>query len=344
MKRKKQVNPKRDTMLLRTMTTADCPTMIFYKDIYFSKDAFVKQVYVGVNGVFLIIPLFSDDLETEPSERKRIKKVVTDICETLELHLFIYPILVGEERSFYLYEREHFLELEHPSNFLTDLYHYTLEHRTEPSKIPDLFSEIKGYQSSNHLCESVLDEKTVERLLKIITPLEGIEYLCDRTRYDIDGTKYIQKDSEFTIGQFSTGFIGKKKWYRVSDISSEKFLFCILFGGTFGIHKFMTEEVVQGLFYLFTSGLGGVLPIFDVVSLFLGSYSYHDTMYMAEECGIRQIKEKVYIEQCRGIGKAFVCIGITSFLSLWMTYTIYTKLLDGFIWLLTTIGIHILEL
>mgnify|MGYP003292545529 CR=1 FL=1 len=344
MKRKKQVEPKKDTMLLRTMPPVDCPAMIFYKDVYFSKDAFAKQVYVGVNGVFLVIPLFADDLEAEPFERKQIKKVLSDICEILELHLFIYPILVGEERSFYLYEGEHLLELEHPSNFLTDLYHYTLEHRTEPSKIPDLFSEIKGYQSSNHLCESVLDERTVERLLKIITPLEGIECPCDMIRYDIDGTKYIQKDSEFTIGQFSTGFIGKKKWYRVSDISSEKFLFCILFGGTFGIHKFMTGEVVQGLFYLFTSGLGGVLPIFDVVSLFLGSYSYHDTMYMAEKCGIRQIKEKVYIEPCKGIGKAFVCIEITSFLSLWMTYTIYTKLLDGFIWLLTTIGIHILEL
>ena len=56
--------------------------------------------------------------------KERIDKVLEEIYGVLQLHLHVYPVLVGEERSFYMYDMEHLLELEKPGVFLTDLYHY----------------------------------------------------------------------------------------------------------------------------------------------------------------------------------------------------------------------------
>ena len=194
--RKKGIDPNIDTMLFHTMSPVECPDMILYKDVYFTQNAFAKQVYLGVNGVFLIIPLVTDDLEADGAEQKRIEKVLEEIYGVLQLQLYVYPVLVGEERSFYMHDMEHLVELEEPEVFLKDLYHYTLDHKLEPSKVPEQYSEIKGYVSGTKKRVSVLDERTLERLIEIITPLEGIERPCDAVRYEADGTKYIQRAIE----------------------------------------------------------------------------------------------------------------------------------------------------
>ena len=77
--RKKGIDPNIDTMLFHTMSPVECPDMILYEDVYFTQNAFAKQVYLGVNGVFLIIPLVTDDLEADGVEQKRIEKVLEEI-------------------------------------------------------------------------------------------------------------------------------------------------------------------------------------------------------------------------------------------------------------------------
>ena len=341
--KKISMDPNRDTMLLRTMLLAECPKMILYEDVYFSKDAFAKQVYLGVNGVFLVIPLFTDDLEENQAEQKRIEKVLGEIYGVLQLHLYVYPILVGEERSFYMHDIEHLVELEEPGAFLTDLYHYTLEHKLEPSKVPGKYSEIKGYVSGTKKHISVLDGRTLERLIDIITPLEGIERPCDTVRYEADGTKYIQKDSDLKIGKINTGLIGRKMWYRVSEVLPEKMACYMALGGTIGLHKFMTGEFGQGAIYLFTSGFAGIISVLDLIALFTGGYSYQEVTYYQEECGIQRRSEKIYVERCCGLFKFLLAIGITLAIGILWTHFVYASALELVIQLITEIGINIAE-
>ena len=79
--RKKGIDPNIDTMLLHTMSPVECPDMILYEDVYFTKDAFAKQVYLGANGVFLVIPLVTDELEADGAEQKRIEKVLEEMVK-----------------------------------------------------------------------------------------------------------------------------------------------------------------------------------------------------------------------------------------------------------------------
>ena len=341
--RKKGIDPNIDTMLFHTMSPVECPDMILYEDVYFTQNAFAKQVYLGVNGVFLVIPLLTDDLEADGAEQKRIEKVLEEIYGVLQLHLYVYPVLVGEERSFYMYDMEHLLELEEPGVFLTDLYHYTLEHKLEPSKISEQYSEIKGYVSGTKKRVSVLDEKTLERLMEIITPLEGIERPCDAVRYEVDGIKYIQRASDLKIGQINTGLIGRKLWYRVSEVLPEKFACYIAFGGTIGLHKFMTGEFGQGFLYLLTSGFGGILPVLDLISLFIGDYSYQEITYYQMEHEIQRRKEKVYVERCHGLLKFLIAGGITLLVGMVRTHFVYAKALELIIQFIAEVGVEIAE-
>ena len=341
--KKISIAPNRDTMLLRTMTLAECSEMLLYENVYFTKDAFAKQVYLGTNGVFLVIPLLKDELETDVAEQKRIKKVLAEIYEKLQLQLYVYPVFVGEEQSFYMHDMEHLLELEEPGAFLTDLYHYTLEHKLEPSKVPGQYSGIKGYVSGTKKHVSVLDERTLERLIDIITPLAGIERPCDTVRYEADGTKYIQKDSDLKIGKINTGLIGRKMWYRVSEILPEKVACYIAFGGSVGLHKFMNGEFGQGFLYLLTSGFGGILPVLDLIALFTGGYSYQEVIYYQEECGIQRRSEKIYVERCCGLFKCLLAIGITLAVGILWTHFVYASALELVIQLITEIGINIAE-
>lgn len=341
--RKKGIDPNIDTMLLHTMSPAECLDMVLYEDVYFTKDSFAKQVYLGTNGVFLVIPLLTDELEADGAEQKRIEKILEEIYGVLQLHLYVYPVLVGEERSFYMHDLEHLVELEEPGAFLADLYHYTLEHKLEPSKVPEQYSEIKGYVSGTKKRVSVLDERTLERLMEIITPLEGIERPCDAVRYEADGTKYIQRDSDLKIGQINTGLIGRKLWYRVSEVLPEKFACYIALGGTIGLHKFMIGEFGQGFLYLLTSGFGGILPVLDLISLFIGDYSYQEITYYQMEHEIQRRKEKVYVERCHGLLKFLIAGGITLLAGMVWTHFVYAKVLELVIQFIAEVGVEIAE-
>ena len=341
--KKKGIDPNIDTMLLHTMSLAECLDMILYEDVYFTKDAFAKQVYLGANGVFLVIPLVTDELVEDEVEQTRIEKVLEEIYGVLQLHLYVYPVLVGEERSFYMHDMEHLVELEEPGAFLTDLYHYTLEHKLEPSKVPGQYSEIKGYVSGTKKRVSVLDERTLERLMEIITPLEEIERPCDAVRYEADGTKYIQRDSDLKIGQINTGLIGRKQWYRVSEVLPEKLACYIAFGGAIGLHKFMTGEFGQGFLYLLTSGFGGILSVLDLISLFIGDYSYQEITYYQMEHEIQRRKEKVYVERCHGLLKFLIAGGITLLVGMVWTHFVYVKALELVIQFIAEVGVEIAE-
>lgn len=58
----------------------------------------------------------------------------------------------------------------------------------------------------------------------------------------------------------------------MNGIINKKLFWCCLFGGSFGIHKFVNGEFLMGIVYLFTNGLWGFGWIFDLIRIATNSY------------------------------------------------------------------------
>lgn len=52
----------------------------------------------------------------------------------------------------------------------------------------------------------------------------------------------------------------------------KKLFFCCLFGGFFGLHKFVNGQIIMGFVYLFTEGLWGIGIVFDLIRIITNTY------------------------------------------------------------------------
>ena len=329
-------NMEMDTL---DMELSELESMLSYQNIYFSKNSFVKRIYVGENGLFLVIPLVDD--EFGKNEKMRCRKVMRDIREELGLNLYLYPIFVGEEKIYYSFDVSELVELGCSLDFfLEQLYEYTSENRTDPKKVEENMTVVLSYESTKKKKICVLDENILEHIFTVLSFLEDNDKPLDDVRYDEDGTEYILRDTDIMIGHINTGLVGKKEWFRVSDMDSDKLALCTVFAGSIGLHKFMTGEIMQGFAYLLTSGFGGILPALDILSMFFGTYSYNEVSYYQNEDGITREKEKVYMRKNKGILKGILYITVSLIIGFLVTYFIYSKVLEEIIQLFVEVGLE----
>ncbi len=317
-----------------------CPDMACFQEMFFSKDCFVKYLYVGSNGIFALLPC-QDELKECVEEQERCRKALADMKEALGLALYIYPVFAGTERSYYAPDPVHAVELEDTEQFLNGLYHYTRTNKTRPEQITEAMEQILLFQPTDEEEDtvSVLDENTLERVLQVVVPLEGNDYPEDAVRYDAEGTEYILRDSDVMIGRLNTGLVGKKEWYRVSDISPEAVLYSAVLGGCLGLHKLFTREYLSMALYIITGGFGGILPAVDALSIYMGSYSYKEVNYYQEPNGtIAKRQEKVYLRRVTGVIRGIICVAAALVLGQVYVKFVYSGLLDLLITLMTELG------
>ena len=179
-------NMEMDTL---DMELPELESMLSYQNIYFSKNSFVKRIYVGENGLFLVIPLVDD--EFGKNEKMRCRKVMRDIREELGLNLYLYPIFVGEEKIYYSFDVSELVELDCSLDFfLEQLYEYTSENRTDPKRVEENMTVVLSYESTKKKKICVLDENILEHIFTVLSFLEDNDKPLDDVRYDEDGTKY----------------------------------------------------------------------------------------------------------------------------------------------------------
>lgn len=317
-----------------------CPDMACFQELYFSKACFVKYLYVGNNGIFALLPC-RDELKECVEEQKRCRKALADVKEVLGLALYVYPVFAGTERSYYAPDPFHAVELEDTEQFLNGLYHYTRTNKTRPEQITEAMEQLLMLSSTSEEEDtvSVLDENTLERILQVVVPLEGNEYPEDTIKRDMDGTEYILRDSAVMIGKIDTGLVGKKEWYRLSDISPDAVLYSAVLGGCLGLHKLFTREYLHMALYIITGGFGGILPAVDVLSICTGSYSYREVHYYQEPNGtIAKRQEKVYLRRAKGIISGIICVAAALVLGQLYVKFVYSGLLELVIALVTELG------
>ena len=138
-----------------------CPDMACFQGMYFSKDCFVKYLYVGSNGIFVLLPC-QDELKECVEEQERCRKALADMKEALGLALYIYPVFAGTECSYYAPDPFHAVELEDTEQFLNGLYHYTRANKTRPEQIAEAMEQLFMLSSADEEEDmvSVLDEHT----------------------------------------------------------------------------------------------------------------------------------------------------------------------------------------
>ena len=317
-----------------------CPDMACFLDMYFSKNCFVKYLYVGSNGIFALLPCL-DELQECMEEQERCRKALADMKEMLGLALYIYPVFAGTERSYYAPDPFHAIELEDTEQFLNGLYHYTRVNKTRPEQIAEAMEQLlllsEAYEEEDTV--SVVDENTLERILRVVVPMEGNDYPEDTIKRDADGTEYILRDSDVMIGKINTGLVGKKEWYRLSDISPEAVLYSAVLGGCLGLHKLFTREYLHMALYIITGGFGGILPAVDALSICTGSYSYKEVNYYQEPNGtIFKRQEKVYLRRAAGVLRGITCMAAALVLGQLYVKFVYSGLLELLIALVTELG------
>lgn len=317
-----------------------CPNMACFQELYFSKNSFVKYLYVGSNGIFALFPCL-DELKECVEEQERCRKALADMKEALGLALYIYPVFSGTERSYYAPDPIHAVEIEDVEQFLIGMYLYTRRNKTRPERIAKAMEHILMLPPTEEEEDtvSVLDENTLERVLQVVVPLEGNDYPEDAVRRDADGMEYILRDSDVMIGKINTGLVGKKEWYRLSDISPEAVLYSAVLGGCLGLHKLFTREYLHMALYIITGGFGGILPAVDALSICTGSYSYKEVNYYQEPNGIISKKqEKVYLRRATGIIRGIVCVAAALVLGQLYVKFVYSGMLELLIALVTELG------
>lgn len=314
--------------------------MLEYENIYFSRNAFAAKLYVGENGLFLLIPTSAADLPGDGKEKARLRKMLGEIKEVLGLEVYIYPVFVGETAAWYWTGMGEPAEIGDLSVFLSGLREASCYGRLSPADAAGQVEAVndlglaygEGDVDGNGTALPVpnLNRGLLQDVLDRIEELDGNGRPSDKTRTDASGTEWVLRDSDVRIAGVSTGLIGRKAWFRVSEMPTGKLALSAAFGGCLGLHQFLLGNFMQGFFYLLTCGFGGVLPAVDVLMMALGAFHYEETGYFETGEGgrLERRRARVYLKKPESSLPWMALAGVSLATGLCAARFIYRPLLE----------------
>lgn len=313
--------------------------MLEYENIYFSRNAFAAKFYIGENGLFLLIPTSASDLLRDEKEKARLKKALVEIKEVLGLEVYLYPIFVGEYAAWYWTGMGEMAEIEDLPVFLSGLHEASCYGKLSPINIAGKVKEISGLGLSQGedavRGETItlfpnLNRDLLQDVLNRVEELNGKGRPSDTTRTDASGTEWVLRNSDVKIAGVSTGLIGRKVWFRVSEMPTEKVILSAVFGGCLGLHQFLLGNFMQGFFYLLTCGLGGILPAVDILLMVLGVFHYEETSYFEteKESTLERRRARVYLKKPETWFPWMAFVGVSLTVGLCAVRFLYRPLLE----------------
>lgn len=314
--------------------------MLEYENIYFSRSAFAAKLYVGENGLFLLVPTSALDLSEDEKEKVRLKKVLGEIKEMLGLEMYLYPVFVGEHAAWYWTGTGETTEIENLPVFLSELQEASCYESLSPSDIAGKVKEVSvlGMPHKERDTDGIvtaipipnLNRDLLQDVLNRIEELNGKGRPSDKTRTDASGTEWVLRDSDVKIVGVSTGLIGRKAWFRVSEMPTEKVILSAVLGGCLGLHQFLLGNFMQGFFYLLTCGFGGILPAVDIFLMVLGTFHYEETSYFetGEEGRLERRRARVYLRKPEKLFPWMAFMGVSLVVGLCVVRFIYRPLLE----------------
>ena len=141
---------------------------------------------------------------------------------------------------------------------------------------------------------------------------------------DDEGNTFVRKYKEKRVLGISTGLVGEKEWYQVSEIDEKIYALKTAILGFTGFHKFIVGEIIEGILYALTCGGAGLLPMLDVLSIICGDYRYKRNEY---EDGIRS-SNIIYLKKLKDVKMAALCMLLSAAIGFLMTRTLYMFMLE----------------
>lgn len=314
--------------------------MLEYKNIYFSRNAFATKLYVGENGLFLLVPTSALDLPEDEKEKARLKKMLGEIKKVLGLEMYLYPVFVSERGTWYWTGMGEAVEVEDLPEFLLGLQEASCYRKLSPSDIAGKVKEVSALRMPHREWDADgngtvfpipnLNRDLLQDVLNRIEERNGKGRPSDRIRTDASGTEWVLRDSDVKIAGVSTGLIGRKAWFRVSDVTTEKVILSAVFGGCLGLHQFLLGNFMQGFFYLLTCGFGGILPAVDILLMVLGAFHYEETSYFetGEDGRLERRRAKVYLRKPEAWFPWMAFVGVSLAVGLCTVRFLYRPLLE----------------
>ncbi len=314
--------------------------MLEYENIYFSRNAFAAKLYIGENGLFLLVSTSASDLQEDEKEKVRLKRMLGEIKEVLGLEMYLYPVFVGGHAAWYWTGMGEAVEIEDLSEFLLGLQEASCYGKLSPTDIVGKVKEVSGLEMAHREVDADgnrtvfpipnLNRDLLQDVLNRIEELKGRGRLSDRIRIDASGTEWVLRDSDVKIAGFSTGLIGRKVWFRVSEVPTEKVILSAVFGGWLGLHQFLLGNFMQGFFYLLTCGFGGILPAVDILLMVLGVFHYEETSYFesGEEGRLERRRARVYLKKPETWFHWMAFVGVSLVIGLCAVRFLYRPLLE----------------
>ena len=155
----------------------------------------------------------------------------------------------------------------------------------------------------------------------------------ERYRVTRDGIMLVKKMQDYEFCGISVMHGSREVWYRCSEKKPEKQFMAMVFGGWFGLHKFLEKKYWQGIFYLLTCGCFGVFYFFDLFAMLAGDYSCRKVSYTEDGRRIRRNTQKIYYKPLEDKKKCFLLLfpamGILALALLLIYQPAGTFLLEG---------------
>lgn len=283
--------------------------MLEYENIYFTKNAFAAKLYIGENGLFLLVPTSASELPGNEKEKVRLKRVLGEIREALGLEMYLYPMFIGEHAAWYWTGIGEPVEVGNLPLFLAWLHEASCYGKLSPMDVSRKAKELsepgmlRGERDADGDAAPVLipnlNRDLLQDVLNRIEERNGKGRPSDKIRVDASGTEWVLRDSDVKVAGISIGLIGRKAWFRVSEMPTEKAILSAAFCGCLGLHQFLLGNFLQGFLYLLTCGFGGMLPAVDILLMVLGAFHYEETSYFetGEEKRLERCKARVYLRK-----------------------------------------------
>ena len=116
----------------------------------------------------------------------------------------------------------------------------------------------------------------------------------DKYLVDEDGGMRVRKVNCRRIGGYETFMPEREYEYPCMDMDGDRLFLITLAGGWFGLHKFVTGRVLQGIGYAVSGGFGGVFYVLDLVEMLLGNYAHEEVSFAFADEGSVMKKSKRY--------------------------------------------------
>lgn len=326
-------------------------TAYIHRDINYD-DNVIQCIVTGTNGAFVFLPADKDD--------RNIKDKILNIYSTIGLSKDNCFIFLYNDDISYFFDNGDFLEIDDIYDTFNNLFYnlYRPWHEINNYNTVGLLKEITAMNEKNFdnmtynyngntyqmHCdddnditdedgdEYIKDVICMDNVTKIKDKLDTLQNskTVSKNIKVVDGITYVGHNKPLQIGKgkytIDTGLASSDiEWSPVSEDDTNKIALMMIFGGWFGLHKYYHGNIVSGLLYTCTAGCLGMLPLFDLINLYLGNYYYTYVDY-----GDTRDKQKIYLQ--RPSNKLLLLIGIVAIpiLSI-LSWTIIYKNLVGLI-------------